>query len=115
MERLLIHLYLDEDVSLLLGKMVRARGFEVITTQDAGNLSKSDADQLAYSAEHGLALLTHNRVDYEKLAREYVASHRSHHGIIVAVRRTPHEICLRLLKILNQVTADEMQDQVRYI
>jgi hypothetical protein len=38
-----------------------------------------------------------------------------HYGVIFAVRRSPQEIAQRLLVILNQVTADEMQNQVRYI
>jgi hypothetical protein len=38
-----------------------------------------------------------------------------HYGIIFAVRRPPQEIARRLLVILNQVTADEMENQVRYI
>jgi hypothetical protein len=38
-----------------------------------------------------------------------------HYGVIIAVRRSPQEIAQRLLKILNQVTSDEMQNQVRYI
>jgi ribulose bisphosphate carboxylase small subunit len=38
-----------------------------------------------------------------------------HHGVIFAVRRSPQEITHRLLAILNQVTSDEMQNQVRYI
>jgi len=37
------------------------------------------------------------------------------YGIIIATRNPPYEIVRRLLLILNQVTADEMQDQLRYI
>jgi hypothetical protein len=36
MSRLFIELYLDEDVSVLVAKLVRALGFEAITTQEAG-------------------------------------------------------------------------------
>ncbi|WP_434686922.1 hypothetical protein [Pseudanabaena minima] len=32
-----------------------------------------------------------------------------------AVRRSPQEIARRLMVILNQVTSEEMQNQVRYI
>jgi len=60
-------------------------------------------------------LLTHNRADFEALARTYLATGQSHHGIIIATRYPPYEIVRRLLLILNQVTADEMQDQLRYI
>ncbi len=115
MERLFIRLYLDEDVSIVLAKLVRARGFEAVTTVEAGNLSKSDAEQLAYAAEHELTFLTHNRRHFDELARQYLSTGRTHGGIIIALRRTPHEILQRLLKILNHVTADEMRDQVRYL
>ncbi|HSI36034.1 MAG: hypothetical protein ACAI43_22525 [Phycisphaerae bacterium] len=62
-----------------------------------------------------MALLTHNRADFEALAADYLSTGRSHPGIIIAVRRTPQEIARRVLGILNDVTADEMVDQVRYV
>jgi hypothetical protein len=49
------------------------------------------------------------------LAQTYFASGQTHYGIIIAVRHPPYEIVRRLLLILNQVTADEMQNQLRYI
>ena len=115
MSRLFISLYLDEDVSTLVTKLVRSRGFEATTTVEAGQLAKSDAEQLAYAVERQLALLTHNRVDFEILDQQYRASGLKHYGIIVAVRRPAHEITRRLLKILNHVTADELENQLRYI
>lgn len=36
-------------------------------------------------------------------------------GIIIATRHSPYKIVQRLLVILNQITADEMRDQLRYI
>ena len=36
-------------------------------------------------------------------------------GVILAVRRPPQAITQRLLAVLNQVTADEMENQVLYI
>jgi hypothetical protein len=112
---LFIRLYLDEDVDVLVARLVRARGFEAVTTAEAGNLGHTDVGQLEHAGAHGLAMLTHNRVDFENLAREWLAAGRSHAGIIIAVRRPAYEIARRLLTILNQVTADEMRDQIRYI
>jgi hypothetical protein len=60
-------------------------------------------------------LLTHNRTDFEELVQSYFDSRQMHYGVIFAVRRPPQEIAQRLLAILNHVTADEMQNQVRYI
>lgn len=115
MSRLFIELYLDEDVSALVAKLLRVRGFAVQTTQEAGRKETDDAEQLVYTVSQQCALLTHNRDDFATLAQSYFAAGRKHYGIIIAVRRPPHEIAARLLTILNQTTADEMADQVVYI
>ena len=115
MSRIFIEFYFDEDVSVLVAELVRARGFSVATTQGAGNLGKSDEEQFAHAVNWQKAFVTHNRADFERLAREYFASGTLHYGIVIAVRRPPREIARRLLSILNQVTADEMVNQIRYI
>ena len=115
MSDLFIRLYLDEDVSALIATLLRSRGFVATTTLNAGRLGATDDQQLAYVAENQMAILTHNRVHFDRLASQYIATGRTHHGIIIAVRRRPHEIARRLLLLLNQVTANEMYNQVRYI
>jgi hypothetical protein len=115
MNGLFIALYLDEDVDVLIADLLRARGFMVTTTQEAEQVQNSDAAQLTYAVSQQCALLTHNRVHFEALAQMYFASSQTRYGIIIAVRRPPYEITRRLLRILNQVTAEEMQNQVRYI
>ena len=59
-----------------------------------------------------MTIVTHNRPDYDALAREYVARGQHHTGIICAVRRPVPELARRLLQILDTVTADEMRDLV---
>ena len=115
MNTLFIELFLDEDVDVLVATLLRARGFTALTTREAGQLHNSDAEQLAYAVSQRKTFLTHNRADFEALAKEYWAARQTHYGIIIAVRHPAQEIVRRLLRILNQVTADEMQDQVRYI
>ena len=110
-----IELYLDEDVDALVADLIRARGFNAVTTRDAGNLHKDDDEQLAYAVENQLAYVTHNRADFEARALEYFAGGKPHYGIIIAVRRPPQDIVRRLFVILNNVTADEMINQIRYI
>jgi hypothetical protein len=113
MSRLFIELYLDEDVDVLIALLMRARGFVVVTTQEAGCLGNTDAEQLAYAASQHKTLLTHNRVHSEALAQRYCAAGQPHDGIIIAVRRPPRDIARRLLRILNAVTAEEMHNHVR--
>ncbi|MEB3282899.1 MAG: DUF5615 family PIN-like protein [Lyngbya sp.] len=115
MTQIFIELYLDEDVNVLVAELIRVRGFQAITSQEAGQLGKSDAEQLAYAVSSQRTIVTHNRVDFEILARSYFEEERMHYGIIFAVRNSPQEIARRLLIILNNVTIDEMQNQVRYI
>lgn len=110
---LFIRLYLDEDV--LLADLVRARGFDAETTQEARQIGATDAEQLAYAVNKRKALLTHNRADFEQLAHDCFAAGRTHQGILIAVRRPPYDLANRVLAVLNAVTADEIQDQVRYL
>ena len=115
MSRLFIELYLDEDVSVLVAELLRVRGFSARTTQEEGLKNASDQEQLAHAVSRKQTLLTHNRDDFVTLAQGYFATGRKHYGIIIAVRRPPHEIVRRLMAILDQMTADEMEDQVLYI
>lgn len=115
MSRLFISLYLDEDVDVLLADLVRARGFEATTTLRERQIENSDAQQFAFAVSQQMAILTHNRADFEELGREYFTQGKKHFGIIIAVRRPVYELARRTLVILNSVTADEMQNQVRYI
>jgi len=115
MNHLFIELYLDEDVDVLIADLLRARGFKVATTQEAGQLGKSDEEQLAHAVDQQKTFFTHNRIDFERIAEEYFATNKEHQGIIIGVRRQPYEIARRLLVILNNVTADEMKSQLRYI
>jgi predicted nuclease of predicted toxin-antitoxin system len=115
MMRLFIELYTDEDVDVLIADLLRARGFNVLTTRAAGRLHATDEKQLAFAATEHRTLLTHNRVDFEALHLTYLSAGQEHAGIIVARRHPAQEVAQHLLIILNAVTADEMQNQLRYI
>jgi predicted nuclease of predicted toxin-antitoxin system len=115
MTDIFIHVYLDEDVDVLVASLLRSRGFEATTAHQAGQLGKTDAEQLEYAVSQRAAILTHNRTDFEDLAREYFEQEKLHYGIIIAVRNSYQEIVQRLLTILNSTTADEMENQLLYI
>lgn len=112
---LFARLYLDEDVHMRVAKIVRGRGFTIRTTRGAERLGATDAEQLAFAADQGLVVVTHNRSDVEALARRYFEEGRSHAGIICAVRRPPRDTARRLVALLNDRTAGEFVDQLLYI
>ncbi|HEY9752007.1 MAG TPA: DUF5615 family PIN-like protein [Coleofasciculaceae cyanobacterium] len=115
MTNIFIHVYLDEDVDVLVASLLRSRGSESTTAHQARQLGRSDAEQLKYAVSQSAAILTHNRIDFENLARKYFEQKKLHYGIIIAVRNPYQEIVQRFLTILNSTTADEMENQILYI
>jgi predicted nuclease of predicted toxin-antitoxin system len=113
--KLFVDIYLDEDVSVLIAKLLQARGFDAVTARDEGMLGQDDPDQLAYAISVGRSIVTHNRVHFEQLHGEYLAASEKHFGIIIATRRSPYEITQRLATLLNTFTADEVKNQLFYI
>lgn len=110
-----IHLYFDEDVSVSIVENLRTRGFDVISVRDAGARGKSDDEQMLYAVSQRRAIVTHNRVDFEKQHSKYLEEGMKHFGVIIAKRRRDAEVVAHLLALLDAITAEEMQNQLRYI
>jgi hypothetical protein len=66
--------------------MLKAAGYDVLTTVEAGRASRrlSDSDQLAFAAARGRAIYSHNVQDFSVLARQWADEGRPHKGIIVS-------------------------------
>lgn len=107
--------YLDEDVSVVAAAILKARGFDVLTARDAGQLGRSDFQQLAFGTEAGRVLLTHNRVDFERLHQEWLEAGKSHAGIVVARRRPPGDLAARVGRLLTRLTAEDLHNQLLYV
>lgn len=113
---LYLRLYFDEDVSASIVENLRQRGFDVSSARDASRLRLDDASQLAFAAAEGRTFVTHNRFDFEQLHQRYLSEGREHHGIIIAKRRpSDNAVVIKLLALINEVTADGMIVQLRYI
>jgi predicted nuclease of predicted toxin-antitoxin system len=110
-----VKLYLDEDVDVLVAKLIRSTDFQAVTTDEVGRKGSTDPQQLECAISRQSAIVTHNRLDFEELAQQYFAGGQTHYGVIVSVQRLPQEIAERLLSILNDFTADEMKNQIIYI
>lgn len=112
---LYIHLYFDEDVSVGIVENLRTRGFDVLSARDADTVGKSDDEQMLYAVSLHRAVVTHNRVDFEKQHAKFLESGMTHYGVIVAKRRKDVELVNKMLALLDAVTAEEMKNQLRYI
>lgn len=112
---LFAYVYLDEDVSVLVASLLEARGFDTTTARDEEMLGQDDPEQLAFAVSQSRCIITHNRLHFEELHKEYVAAGKAHFGIVIATRRSPYEITNRLATLLDTLTADEFKNQLLYI
>ena len=79
--------YADENLDRFLIGALHARGFEVLTTREAGQLAATDERQLAYATSLGAVLLTPDRGDYRRLHRTWLEAGRPHAGIAILPQR----------------------------
>lgn len=112
---LFIRLYLDEDIFKDVAQALRMRGFDAVSVHELGRQGFSDTEQLDYAATESRAVFSFNAVDYLALHREYRSSAKAHAGIIVSKQLPISEVIRRLLKLLNSVTATEMQNQLWWL
>jgi hypothetical protein len=111
----MISLYTDEDVDVLIKPLLRAKGFKVFTTLDEAMLGKTDREQLEHAIKLSCAFLSHNRVDFEKLAVQLQYTGKEHDGIILATRRNVYELARRIARFLEMHKADGIKNQVWYV
>lgn len=109
----MINLYLDENVNILLATLLHARNINVITTLESNMLGTGDEEQLEFATNKNAAIVTHNRVDFEKLYRKYTELNRTHSGIIILIRR---DVYLMARKLSRFVTIHkDLKDQLWYV
>ena len=107
-------LYTDEDMSALVATLLRARGLDVTTVPEQATLGKTDREQLEFATSLGRCILTHNRVDFERLHLQYVEEDRQHFGIIVMPQKNAYEVAQRIGILVSALTADEIINQLLY-
>lgn len=110
-----VKVYLDEDVHTFIAQALRLRGWEALTTEEAGRRGAKDLDQITFATEHGYAVLTYNRRDFPRLHYEIVAGGQEHAGIIVATQEDPRQNIRALLNLLNTLSAEAMKGQLVYL
>lgn len=111
----MISLYADEDVDVLIKPLLQAKGFDVRTTLDEGMRGKSDREQLAHTIRLQRIFLTHNRVDFERLAIQYIEEGKTHSGIILATRRNVYEMTRRIARFLELHKLEHIRNQLWYV
>ncbi len=110
-----IRLYLDEDVWPGLAVALRERGFDAVHTYEVGRGGLPDRDQLAYAAEQGRAVLTHNAKDFVPLVVEYFFNERPHAEVILSPQIERGELLRCTANLLNSLSSEAIANTVRHL
>lgn len=113
-----IRLYLDEDtMDADLVRALRIRGVDVTTALEQRMIRRADVVHLEFANSQGRALYSFNMGDYQRLNSEYLKLGKHHSGLILAQQRR-HSIgeqMRRLLRIVAQVSAEEIQNSLMFL
>ena len=110
-EGLFVRLYFDRHILARLAVDLRGRGYEVLTTEEAGKDTASDEEQLAFATAERRAILTFNIRDFAPLHEAWQAAGRRHGGVIVSQQLGSRQYAVllqRTLRLLNHFTAEVM-------
>lgn len=117
-EGLSVRLLLDHHTNARLLTDLRRDGFDVTNPRELGTERASDEEHLARAADHGRAVMTHDRQEFQLLADEWTKKGRHRAGIVLC-RAPPRlsygELLRRLRAFLEAVSVEEMVNQVRWL
>jgi hypothetical protein len=106
-------LHLDADTSdAKLEKELLKRGHDVTRTPNESIQSNaSDEAQLLTAAQQRRVIFTFNTKDFIVIAKRIL----NHAGIILSPRKPMPRVLKALNRFLNESSAEEMEDQVRWL
>ncbi len=70
---------------------------------------------MEYAISKKMAVVTFNIKDYIPLAIQYVEDGKEHYGVVVSKELSRGELQKRVIKLLKNVTAEELMNSVRYL
>jgi uncharacterized protein with PIN domain len=106
-----VRYYFDEHIPHSVAHGLRQLGVDVVVSQEAGMTSADDEVHLQFATQDGRVVYTHDR-DFTRLHATGV----SHGGIVYSSQGLPVRVMIDgLFEIFQVLTAEEMQDQLRYL
>ena len=111
---MLASLYTDEDMSVLVATLLKSRGLDVMTAPEQNALGKTDREQLELATSLDRCLVTHNRVDFERLHLDYNQNNKLHFGIIIVPQKNAYELAKRISVLIRALSIEEIKNQLLY-
>jgi hypothetical protein len=110
-----VRLYIDEDITDDLARVLRARGFDALSVYDLDMTGKTDSEQAAFAVEQQRTLLSFNVKHFSAIATQYAAESRTHFGIVVSNQLLFGELLRRVLILLRLQTAEKMVNRFDWL
>lgn len=115
-------LLLDEHYPKEIAIQLRRAGYDVTTVSDSGRKRTRDEALLQIAAAEERVLVSNNARDFQPIARQWLASGRSHFGILLTSDRSlPRHrryagLYVRALRPLLDTSADDaLFNQIRWL
>ena len=98
----MLRLPIDQDLDhdILRGLLRRVPGLDAITAYDVGKEHGTDSELLAWAAEAGRVLVTHDRRTMPSHAARRLAAGGDISGVIIVSRRVPINTAIQELEIV---------------
>jgi hypothetical protein len=113
-----IRLLIDEDFNndILRGVLRRLPGVDAVRAQDVGLSGRPDPDLLAWAADHGRVLLTHDVSTMTTHAYERVARSLPMPGVFAVAQTVPISVAIEQVVMIAECSLDgEWEGQVRHL
>jgi len=113
-----VRLFTDEMISPDVAVALRLRGYNAESCAEAERAGQeiSDAEQLAYAAQHERAIVSFNIGDFSRIEAEWKAAGRVHHGIILSPEiRDTGTLMRRLAHHLDHVSPAQQYDTLLWL
>jgi hypothetical protein len=110
-----LRFFTDEDIHGALASALRKRGFDAVSTVEAGRSSLPDDSQLIWATSEERAIVTFNVSDFALLHTGWLAHGRHHSGIIVSAQRPIGDLLRRLLNLDSALGGHGIADQIHFL
>jgi uncharacterized protein with PIN domain len=100
----------DTDITPKLARILRSRGYDVVSAHEIGLAEVTDEEHMTFAAAERRALLSCNARDFTPIFEDYWFAGRDHSGVIVSAQLELGEMLRRVMAFLDNVTADEMRN-----
>jgi len=100
-----------------LVRALRGRDVDIITALDADMIEQPDEKHLSFATAQQRVLYSSNIGDFCRLHNIWLTQNRSHTGMVLSLQQhySVGERMRRLLKLVSQLTAEDMKNRVEFL